>query len=166
MKKTKYKVGEKVKVREDLKGGEVYNDVFFSPAMERYRGKEFIIKDVLIRKFGYAYKLNLSEQSNWTFAHDMLEYIKFPQKTLPMEQTAKFKIYVEEIIINDPATIMFYRSPIHDNKTGEFLRWSDVKKVVSKANKEVGDDFDLSKGINVALLKAYRKEIDRALKKY
>lgn len=167
MAKTKFKVGQKVKVREDLVVDNRYNNfAYFAPAMSDFRGREVTIKEVV--KYGDKdiYRLN-EDTRGWSWSEDMLTAIIVkvkPQKIL-VEKAVQPEMYVESVIVNNPATIVFYRMANYDHETGEFLKWGDTKKSVAKCNVDAGDTYDLDKGIAVAVLKAYRKEIDKRLRK-
>lgn len=59
-----YKVGDKVKIKSDLIIGEVYNGLIFSPAMEKYKGKTFMIANTIAKNvftFGIGQGLFNSE---------------------------------------------------------------------------------------------------------
>ncbi|MCY9757725.1 hypothetical protein M5X00_26205 [Paenibacillus alvei] len=158
---SKFTVGAMVKVREGLKGGTDVGDIYFNDAMEKLCGETFEVATVT--PSGYYYL----KGQDWTFGEEMLEEVIPPvqSQVIEIDQTAKLEIYVEKVIVNDPATIMFYKTAIHDYTTGTFSHWSETKKVVAKVNKSVGDTFDVETGVNVAMLKAYRKEIDKLLRK-
>ncbi|WP_090739363.1 hypothetical protein [Paenibacillus sp. Mc5Re-14] len=165
---SKFVEGQKVMVREDLESGRNYNDLYFAESMEKYRGKEFEVLTVNCDDYILS---GDDEVVDWYFNDEMLvEAIPappaLPTKVLELGQIAKLEIYVERVIVNDPATIMFYRVANFDEKTSEFISWSDTKKVVAKVNKDIGDTFEVGAGVNVALLKAYRKEIDKQLRKF
>lgn len=168
---SKFVEGQKVMVREDLEGERNYNDLYFSESMKKYRGKEFEVSTVICDEYILSGEGGVE---NWFFNDEMLVGAvaveptppALPTKVLELGQIAKLEIYVERVIVNDPATIMFYRVANFDEKTSEFISWSDTKKVVAKANKDIGDTFEVGAGVNVALLKAYRKEIDKQLRKF
>ncbi|TVX86015.1 hypothetical protein [Paenibacillus agilis] len=156
----KFTVGQLVKVREGLKGGTDIGDTYFSEQMEQFCGQEFTIEDVCDNNY------HLQGQ-DWTFSEEMLEDAipLVPSRVLEVGQIHRMEIYVERIILNDPATIMFYKTAIYNTTSGVFSEWSETKKVVAKANKSIGDQFTEQKGVDVVLLKAYRKEIERLLRK-
>jgi hypothetical protein len=158
----KFVVGQEVKVRSDLIAGNDYG-FYFNEDMSELKGEELVI--VRIDKNEIFMK-----DSNWTWHEEMLEPVEVAEplvesKVLVLERTSKFEIYVERVIVNDPATIMFYKVANYDYATGTFKEWSDTKKIVAKCNKEFGDKFDVGKGVEVAMLLAYRKEIDKLLRK-
>lgn len=71
-KQLKFKVGDKVRVKENLKGEKYYSGLYFPNAMEKYRGK--IIEIASIDDDG-EYKSESTE--DWVFNDSMLEEIKF-----------------------------------------------------------------------------------------
>lgn len=171
MKTAKYEVGQKVRVRNGLVNGNDYGGLYFNNSMKKLCGQEFVIESVVeINEFMSSQQYNL-EGVGWYFNEEMLEPVeekklKLPSKVIELERTAKIEIYVERVIVNDPAIIMFYRTALYDYTTGDFSKWSDTKKIVAKCNKDIGDEFSVESGVNVAMLKAYRKEIEKQLRKY
>lgn len=67
----KYKVGDKVRVREDLSHNEEYGGFVFIDTMNECRGKNFIIKEV----YDYYYKLD-GVYTYWYWTDEMLEPIE------------------------------------------------------------------------------------------
>lgn len=67
----KYKVGDKVKVREDLKDGKDYGNVWIAKEMTNYRGKVVTIKD--IKRDCYTIEEDLK---NYFWTDEMLEDVK------------------------------------------------------------------------------------------
>lgn len=162
----KYKIGEKVKVCDDLIVDHKYEGLSFVDTMEKYKGNTVTIK----RVNGDTYNIE-EDDGKWFWNDAMLEDAEptkplMERKVLQLDQIANMEIHVSRVIINDPAVIMFYRTPVVDNASGAFKSWSNEKKIVAKCNKEIGDEFDIEKGVEVAILKAYRKEIDKLLRKY
>ena len=70
----KLKVGDKVRVREDLKVGEIYGREIFAKHMSSFRGKTVEIDDVW-NSGGYNLK---EDDENWLFTDEMLEPITDP----------------------------------------------------------------------------------------
>lgn len=159
---SKFTVGQAVKVREDLVVGEDYG-YFFNGSMGTLRGQEVTITRIRDNRISVD-----GDGAGWAWSEEMLEEVnpKLPMRVLELGQSAKLEIYVDRVIVNDPATILFYRTANYDNASGQFASWSDNKKVVAKVNPDAGDEFDVGKGIDVALLKAFRKEIDKQLRKF
>lgn len=67
----KYKVGDKVKIKENLITGETYGGVYFGINMREYKGKEAIVKKV----GNIAYHLDIDEKAYW-WADEMLEPVE------------------------------------------------------------------------------------------
>ena len=65
---SKYKVGDKVKVREDLVVGEKYGKHIAIDDMVEFKGKEVTIKTVIDNNFGYGI-----EETNYTWTNEMFE---------------------------------------------------------------------------------------------
>lgn len=64
----KYKVGDKVKIREDLVIDEIYGDNSFAEEMEQYKGKTATITDTYFGK----YEIDI-DNGNWCWTDEMLE---------------------------------------------------------------------------------------------
>jgi hypothetical protein len=170
----KYKVGDRVIVRKDLNVIKRYrmedSDFleFVAHPMLNFRGQVVTIKKV--RDYGYAIEED-NAYYNWTdemFEGLAKEEEKEKQKpevvTPEFDNTIEAKIKIEKVIFNDPATIIFYRVPLFSN--GEIIEWSELKKSVAKCNKIEGDVYNKKVGLSVAVLKAFKKEIEKELSKY
>jgi hypothetical protein len=70
----KFKVGDKVKVREDLIADTYYNDIFFEYEMKKYGGEEYTIEIV----FEDYYLLDGCDE--WQFTDEMLLPVETPTK--------------------------------------------------------------------------------------
>lgn len=94
----KYKIGDKIKIREDLKGGCYYNEVYFNTDMEEYRGKIATIMGLVNSK---SYWIDLDEQfwywSDDMFENDILTEKQFNDKINELEkQIAELKEQLEK----------------------------------------------------------------------
>ncbi|MGG0794780.1 hypothetical protein ABE137_12340 [Brevibacillus laterosporus] len=162
--KTKFKVGDKVIVRKDLIPYNFYamenggrKQYIFD--MERHKGMEVTISDV----WEYGYRI-IGNDYLWT--DEMFESTvkKATNEMRLIQETEKMDIFVDRIIYNEPATIMFYRTA-HLDSYGRFISWSPERKIVAKCNVDSGDVYDKQIGYQVCLLKAIRKEVNKALAK-
>lgn len=73
----KFKVGDKVRVRDDLVGGVTYDGIYFGFCMEPFRGKEFIVTNIA----NGSYYLN--DGRDYTYHESMLEpIIDYPMEKL------------------------------------------------------------------------------------
>ena len=88
----KYKVGDKVKVREDLKIGKSYNKKTFVDSMEKYKGQIVTIKVV----YGDRYRIEEDNQ-DWYWTDEMLEDI---EEEMNLEDFLNALWKNPEIIIN------------------------------------------------------------------
>ena len=77
----KYKAGDKVRVRNDLIGGEYYpypdqryRPLFFNPSMEKYCGQAYVIARIYGSDNGENsdYVLTIEEGDEWLFNNAML----------------------------------------------------------------------------------------------
>lgn len=75
----KFKVGDIVKVREDLESGEEYNEVIFDERMKEFKGKTYKIKQVVDEEESYflegCYYNSKSSTYWWYFNDEMLEAV-------------------------------------------------------------------------------------------
>ena len=81
----KFKVGDKVKVREDLEGNTSYNGLYFNPKMEVYKGKTIIIERISYTGHG------LYVASGWHWNDEMLEPVKEEKKMRNIDVILKDK---------------------------------------------------------------------------
>lgn len=65
-----YKVGDKVKIREDLEIDERYNELFFVKDMEKYKGK--IATITRVSPIQRSYDIDIDD-GEWSWADDMLK---------------------------------------------------------------------------------------------
>lgn len=110
----KFKVGDKVKIRKDLKVGCEYdNGCYFNSKMEKYKGNAAVIKnDHIIAYFNgnvetenannYRYKLDI-DNGEWSWSPLMLEKVEDKKhfKSLPRDFTGTIKIengFITEIV--------------------------------------------------------------------
>ena len=93
----KYKVGDKVKVRENLKTGKTYGEMFFSEQMKEHRGQIVTIK--VVNDEGYHIE---EDKQNWYWSDEMLEDVK-EENTISEEMTIG---QVIDDIMNNPDVII------------------------------------------------------------
>jgi hypothetical protein len=74
----KYKVGDKVRIREDLTIKEQYNDLTFVPDMVQYMGKVATITRI---KFDDVYGIDLDD-CKWSWSDEMFEDIEDTPKNV------------------------------------------------------------------------------------
>lgn len=88
----KFKVGDKVKVREDLEGNTSYNGLYFNPKMEVYKGKTIIIERINCTERG------LYVASDWYWNDEMLEPVKEEKKMRNIDVIAKDEtLYIDSV---------------------------------------------------------------------
>ena len=110
----KFKVGDKVRIKENLKVGCRYNNgCFFVQEMEKYKGKNAVIKNGHIPAYlngnmeienanNYRYKLDI-DNGDWFWSSSMLEKVEDKKhfKSLPRDFTGTVKIengFITEIV--------------------------------------------------------------------
>lgn len=86
----KYKVGDKVKVRDDLEICNFYGGYMYDEYMSHFRGKEVTIKDVSNGNTFYTIREDVSSFYRWT--DEMFE-----DETATEAETAKFRAFLEEV---------------------------------------------------------------------
>jgi hypothetical protein len=75
----KLTVGTRVRIKRNLEGGEIYDDVFFAPEMEQFRGQETTITEV-DETYGPYYEL--ADIGGWVFSDAMLDVIEMTKEDL------------------------------------------------------------------------------------
>lgn len=102
---SEFKVGDKVRIKEDLKVGSKYNKVCcFNLEMEKYKGKAAVIKSYYMPLYlsgnvemknvnNYRYRLDIDE-GNWSWSSSMLEKVEDKKhfKSLPRDFTGTIKV--------------------------------------------------------------------------
>lgn len=88
----KYKIGDKVKIREDLEIGKEYNDCTFIKNMEQYKGK---IATIYYCYSDGSYDIDLDD-GEWYWTDDMLEdVIEEAIESENKEKTVDIGYYLE-----------------------------------------------------------------------
>ena len=106
----KFRVGDKVRVREDLEAGKRYGRQVFVDSMKRYRGE---VTEV-VSAWNDGYHLSVGGWF-WEFTDEMLEPIEDPLATKIEERNNKpVKMILDENLLNDNDPI----KPAH-YKTGD-----------------------------------------------
>ena len=102
---SKFRVGDKVRIKEDLKVGCEYNDgCYFVPYMEKYNGKVAVIKSYYISAYfngnmeiknddKYRYRLDIDD-GRWQWSSSMLEKVEDKKhfKSLPRDFTGTIDV--------------------------------------------------------------------------
>lgn len=100
---SKFKVGDKVRIKEDLKVGCEYNDgCYFDSEMEKYKGKIAVVKSYRIplhlngnvkNANNYRYKLDI-DGGDWYWSSSMLEKVEDKKhfKSLPRDFTGTIDV--------------------------------------------------------------------------
>lgn len=96
----KFKVGDRVRVREDLQDGETYGTHYFVEEMEKYRGKCFEI--TFIHYACCCYELKGCE--DYYFTDEMLEYADFGFNDLKAGDRLTFEDGNNDIILRNVST--------------------------------------------------------------
>ena len=95
----KYKIGDKVKIRKDLKGGCYYNGLYFADEMEIYKGKIATITEIENDK---AYRIDFNKEERyrigldegvWCWSDDMFE------NNVPTEKQSNDMKKLEDIVL-------------------------------------------------------------------
>ena len=95
----KFRIGDKVRIKKDLKVGCEYNDgCCFASKMEKYKGKTAVIKFSNIKNGeknanNYRYELDIDD-GYWCWSSSMLEKVEYKKhfKSLPRNFTGTVKI--------------------------------------------------------------------------
>lgn len=90
-----FKIGDTVRVKEDLQVNKQYNECWFTKGMEKYKGKEFVITNSYQTQIGDRYILE--DISTFTFSCDMLTLVK--QETEAVNHPSHYNQGIEAIDI-------------------------------------------------------------------
>ena len=94
---TKYKIGDKVKIREDLKGGCEYNELYFNTDMEKYRGKIATITEVTnVGDYSIDLDCNYWWWNDYMFEYAILTEKQFDRISELEKQIAELKEQLEK----------------------------------------------------------------------
>lgn len=162
--KSTFVVGDKVSISERVKT-ESGLPFGVSEAMVELVGKVATVVrvDSTTRKGTDAvYKLDI-DGGEWSWSLPMLESAKTPVEVVLIEEEVHNPIFVERVIHSDPATILFYKARNVDWDSGTFQGYSKTRKVVAKCAPD--DEYNKETGFNVAVLKAYKREAEREIRK-
>lgn len=153
----KFKVGDKVRIKEDLKVDCKYNDgCYFDSEMEKYKGKTAVIKNNYIPEYlnytvenanNYRYSLDIDD-GMWSWSSSMLEKVEDKKhfKSLPRDFTGTIKIengFIAEIV----KEIVKEKKEILDKAEKEYLsavikpfrnRVLYIKKISAFSHKGMG----------------------------
>lgn len=164
-----FQVGDEVIIKSDLEEGRYDSEttydkddtLYFNPRMAKYLGQKAKVTGINI--INGAYNLDITG-TQWHWSIGMLDAVK-PKvvENETINAMAQMQLYIERVIFNEPATVLFYRVPDIDPANGMVKSYSNVKKIVAKCSPE--DEFDKNQGIHVALLKAIMKETHKELRK-
>lgn len=146
----KYKVGDKVKVRNDLKVLKRYDDHTFVKRMEKYKGKLVTISDELP---GF-YHIKEDKNENWNWTEQMFEPV--------VELTAEEAIKIQADICSSMSSCV--NCPIYKEKDGyrcESFKAENPEKVVEiiKQWKKDHEKKEIETE-NVTLIKVMKEEGD------
>ena len=116
----RFKVGDKVRIREDLIVGKDYGNETFIDKMNQYKGQVGIIKNITINEKGIKYQLlinNNQESFDWFWSDEMLE---------PYSELKKKEV---EIFTNKKGTKVFLKG---DNYRSGSSKWNGKDKYDEK----------------------------------
>lgn len=125
----KFKVGDTVKIKENLTACKCYRDVFFTPGMEAHMGK--VAKIVQITSSG-NYNLDI-DNYRWAWSEDMLEKADFTKADLKPGYLVKTKQYDLYMVMPSQNGLAFV------NESG-WLNASDLKENLSD---NADEDYDI-----------------------
>jgi hypothetical protein len=120
IKQMKFKIGDKVRVKDDLIGGREYDSLWFAPDMERFRGYVMEIEEVrnnnrYVMK-GVSYKFN----------DGMVESVESKKSSQNITYITD-TLAITKIIYNDKATIVFFND--------------DTKQVVKLSEHDIYSEY-------------------------
>lgn len=97
----KFKVGQKVRVKEDLVVGRMYGEYRFTAAMAKYRGKTYSISDIVDDYYCLKECKNMTGDCHWKFTDEMLGTVKFTKADLETGMVVEYRDGDRRLVIND-----------------------------------------------------------------
>lgn len=129
-----FKVGDKVKLRDDLKVEQVYGKLHFTRGMSLFKGRTLTIKN-----FTDTNNVNLGTSEGYVFSPEMLELVTTETteiKEIKMEGNMKFEIKDYKVDEEKKTVVIFFTD-------------GDVQK----AKACDGDTYDFERGLEVCVMK-------------
>jgi hypothetical protein len=130
----KYKVGDRVCIREDLSAGQEYGGLLFGRSMAKYRGKTAKITEV----DGYTYNLDIDESGFW-WSEAMLLPAKKTLETLEEGDIVVDKYGGKRIILGVCGKVYFMSCYNDFDRYGGAYTAKDLKRY---GYKPVSDEED------------------------
>lgn len=97
----KFKVGQKVRVKEDLVVGRMYGEYRFTAAMAKYRGKTYSISDIVDDYYCLKECKNMTGDFHWKFTDEMLETVKFTKADLETGMVVEYRDGDRRLVFED-----------------------------------------------------------------
>lgn len=98
----KLKIGDRVKIRNDLKGGNIYGGLYFDSGMEQYNGKTYTITDVTGAN---NYNLDIKDSGYcWAWNDAMVELVEpesFTKADLKPGMVVEYRCGDRALVIGD-----------------------------------------------------------------
>ena len=110
----KFKVGDKVRIKKDLKVGNYYDDCYFSTYMKKYRGETATIKGCYWEIGGVYFRLDINSDS-FCWSSSMLEKVEEKVHFKSLDQYFSGKLEIEN---------------------GFVIKQEEKKEILDKAEKE------------------------------
>ena len=97
--KNKLKIGDKVRIRNDLKGDNMYGGLYFDPSMEQYNGETHVITSMSICD---NYHLDIDSRLDWAWNDAMVELVvEFTKADLKPGMVVEYMDGQRRIVLND-----------------------------------------------------------------
>lgn len=147
----KFKVGDKVRVKQDLKSGSHYGGLYFNDEMEKYCGKEFEI--ITLNEETKIYYLSLdgtneasSLNTYWGFSGEMLKVLK------PKKATAKDEKFQEllDLLVKQ-----------NEKQTNWMEQFSDSFDKISNNVNNVSDSINKKSFYDDAIIEKVMEKIEK-----
>lgn len=97
----KFKVGRKVRVKEELKVGSFYGEYHFADSMEKYKGNTYVIECVWDDHYYLRRCTNANDQFYWKFTDEMLEPVDFTKADLETGMVVEYRTGGRKLVIED-----------------------------------------------------------------
>lgn len=147
----RFKVGDKAKVKENLRVGKIYDGIYFSTAMDKFKGKVVEIVNIFDNYYGLK-----EDEWNFYFSDNMLEPV-FAKEDLRIGDRITLRNGMVEIWDGSRIGPLDYED-INDNLTNNGSLGSNLDIVKVERKKEYKTIYEREKARKMTV-----KEISEAL---
>lgn len=121
----KFKVGDKVRIKKDLKPGS-YGWVHFDELMSKYRGKQTTVKECLTCDTHDYYHLSIDD-SGWSWSEDMLKPLNKTLRNVEVGDVVIHKLGSETVVLEVLTQTVLLSLPGNHAKAWEWHTFTELE---------------------------------------